>query len=582
MIFNAETLRTPRWIFIIYIIVTSLLIMVFRFILPGSQPPLLIYSFNWRLTQGLLELFDLFPALALSALVVPFGLVSYEQSFQSFSEVFFKRILTSVIIAICAAVIYGAIFFLALPIVKNSEENMRFRGELYQLSKMHLQERRNSYDWLEASKFFAICDQIWPSNPELADIGIEIDINLQWRHSIPALETDWRSADVSTLSGEQQTVSTTQALSMAAAAFDEQRYFDAHWLATLGGRLAIPGSPEAVNASQLASNAWNMITSQAPNQREQRLYDIYNLKLSGYQAMNTGDWIRAYYIFQELLDITPFDPDAANFFAASEHGALETAFFIDEMELSLGEILTGAVFSLPSQNGRAVLRFTSLTTSADVSYGIGLEYMAFDVNSRPLASVKSRYAKLLPFMIDDTPKILILMHALDRFDKDNNYDSEWLLGDKIPGGIILDISFEDFLLLSDIRRGLPNLQIDELYTVSGRFNSEGYVYQIFQAEILNRLGSALFFLPMAVIAIVLAWRYRPIAKPRYIFVLMLPVLPVVFNGLVFLYRSVLNTLGIWLVMSMGFTPALVVFIAATAFILLVSLIVLAAQHVQNF
>jgi hypothetical protein len=87
---------------------------------------------------------------------------------------------------------------------------------------------------------------------------------------------------------------------------------------------------------------------------------------------------------------------------------------------------------------------------------------------------------------------------------------------------------------------------------------------------------------MAVIAIVLAWRYRPIAKPRYIFVLMLPVLPVVFNGLVFLYRSVLNTLGIWLVMSMGFTPALVVFIAATAFILLVSLIVLAAQHVQNF
>ncbi|MDR1840240.1 MAG: hypothetical protein LBQ93_11740, partial [Treponema sp.] len=513
MIINTEKLRTPKWIFIIYIIVTSLLIMIFRYILPGSQPPLLIYSSNWRFTQGLLELFDLFPALALSALVVPFGLFSYEQSFQSFSEVFFKRILTSVIIAICAAVIYGAIFFLALPVVKNSEENMLFKGELYQLSKMNLQERRNSGDWLEASKFFAICDQIWPGNPELADIGIEIDINLQWQHSIPALETDWRRADVSTLSGGQQTVNATQALSMSAAAFDEERYFDAHWLATLGGRLAISGSPEAVNAARLASNAWNMIASQAPNQREQRLYDIYSLKLSGYQAMNTGDWIRAYYIFQELLEITPFDPDAANFFAASERGALETAFFIDEMELSLGEILTGAVFSLPNQNGRAILRFTSLTTSADVSYGMGLEYMAFDVNSRPLASVRSRYAKLLPFIIDDTPKILILMHALDRFDKDNNYDSEWLLGDKIPGGIVLDISFEDFLLLSDIRRGLQNLQIDELYAASGKFNSAGYVYQIFQAEILNRLGSALFFLPMAVIAIVLAWRYRPIAKP---------------------------------------------------------------------
>jgi len=581
MTFNSEKLRTPKRIFILYILVASLLILIFRFILPGSEPPLLIYSFKWRLTQGLLELFDLFPALALSALVVPFGLVSYEEDFKSFSEVFFKRILTSVIIAICAAVIYGAIFFLALPVVKNSEENMRFRGELYQLSRMNLQERRNSGDWLEASKFFAICDQIWTGNPELADIGIEIDINIQRRNPIAVLENDWRSADVSPLSGEQ-TVNSTQALSMAAAAFDEQRYFDAHWLATLGGRLAVPGSPEAVNAARLASNAWNMIASQAPNQIEQRLYNIYNLKLSGYQAMNTGDWIRAYYIFQELLELTPFDPDAANFFVASERGAMEIAFFIDEMELSLGEILTGAVFSLPSQNGRAVLRFSSLTTSADISYGMGLEYMTFDVLSRPLSSARSRYAKLLPFIINDTPKVLILMHALDRFDKDNDYDSEWLLGDKIPGGIVLDISFEDLLLLSDIRRGLPNLQIDELYTASGKFNNNGYVYQIFQAEILNRLGSALFFLPMAVIAIVLAWRYRPINKPRYIFVLMLPVLPVVFNGFVFLYRSVLNTLGIWLVMSMGFTPALIVFIAATTLILFISLIVLAAQHVKNY
>jgi hypothetical protein len=294
--------------------------------------------------------------------------------------------------------------------------------------------------------------------------------------------------------------------------------------------------------------------------------------------MNNGEWIRAFYIFQELLAITPDDLDAVNFLAASEAGVKENAFFIDEMEVSLGEILTGAVFSLPGNGGRTVFRFSSLTTSNDVSYGIGLEYMAFDLNSVPLASVKSQYAKLLPIKIDEKPQVLVLMHALNRMNKDNYYDGEWLIGNKTVGGILLDISYEDLMLLSYIRRSLPNLQIDELYLAATKFGNAGYVYQIFQAEILNRLSSTMFFLPMAIFVIVLGWRYRIKSKSRYIFVIMLPVLPVVFHGLVFLYRSVFNTAGIWLVLTVGFVPALILFIAVMAILLFISLITLAAQH----
>jgi hypothetical protein len=321
-----------------------------------------------------------------------------------------------------------------------------------------------------------------------------------------------------------------------------------------------------------------MISSQAPNQREQRLYEIHNLKLSGYQAMNSGDWIRAYYIFLELLTYTPDDPDAKNFFAASERGAGETAFFIDEMELSLGEILTGAVFSLPDSKGRAVLRFSSLTTSDDIAYGMGFEYMSFDEESRQLASVRSRYAKLLPFMLDGKPQVLVLAHALDRHDKNKFYDSEWLIGNKTAGGILLNISFEDFLLLSNIRRGLSGLELAELFVASDKFNNEGYIKQIFQAEILNRVGAALFFLPAAIFIIIIGWRYRVKERPRYLFAVMLLVLPVIFLGFVFLYRTIINVLGIWLVLNMGFSIALTIYICTMGLLLLISLIALSAQH----
>ena len=586
MTFNFEKLRAPQWIFLIYMTVSCLLIMLFRFIFPGSEAPLLIYSRDWRLICGVLELFNLFPALALSALVVPFGLVSIEDNFTSFSQVFFKRLAASIIIAICCAVVYSVIFFLALPMVKNYEENLRFKGELYSLAKTQVQERSRAGEWQEASQFLDICYQVWPESPELTNLKIGIDVNLDEKRSEEnaerssaraALARDWRGADITSLSGEQP-LDATQAIAMSEEAFSEKRYFDAHWLAILGGRLAIGGSPEAANAARLASEAWNMIDSQAPSRREENRYSLYELKLSGYEAMNSSDWIQAYFIFLELIALTPDDPDAKNFLAASERGARENAFFIDEMELSLGEILTGAVFSLPHNNGRSVLRFTNLSTSRDFAFGMNFEYMEFDAYSRPLASVRSEYAKLLPVLINENRRIKVLTHAISRYDKDRSWEDEWLLGERPPAGVILDISFEDFLLLSNVRRGLPNLQIDELFTASRRLGSAGYVSQIFEAEVLNRIGSVAFFLPMAILVLTIGWRYRAKTKPRYFFILLLPVLPVVFNGFVFIYRTILNNLSIWLVISLGFSTALTIFIVALAFFLFISMIILAAQH----
>jgi len=599
MTFNFEKLRTPSFIFIVYTLVAVLLVLLFRFIFPGSESPLPIYSRNWRLLHGLLEIFNLFPAIALSALVIPFGLASFEEHYQSFSDMFFKRLMSSVIVAICASVIYCVIFFLALPVTKTYTDNLRYSGDLYKLAKLNLQKNSEEGDWVGASQFLAICDRIWYHSPELNTIRDEVAINLNVhildegegrflaREALSrdrrALPSDSRGAEIVPLSEDQSPLNASQAISMSRRAFDEMRYFDAHWLATLGTRLAISGSPEAANAARLASEAWNFISSQAPNARERRLLELYNLKLSGYQAMESGDWIRAFYIFQELLSYTPDDPDAKNYIIVSERNAKETAFFIDEMELSLGEILNGAIFSLPREissglSGRAALRFGSLTTSADVAYGIGFEYMEFDQFMNLKASVASRYAKLVPITIKGKQQVLVLTHALDRENRDNSYEGEWHLGSSATGAIFLDINYEELLLISSVRQGLINLKMNELFDAAKKLNNAGYIYQIFHAEILNRLGSALFFLPMAIIIIVIAWRYRAQSKPRYLFALLLPVLPVVFHGFVYLYRSVFNTMGIWLVLSLGFSAALAVYIIALAVALFVSLIVLAAQH----
>jgi hypothetical protein len=597
---SKETFRSPHIIFIMYIAAAGLLIMAFRFIFPGEALPLPIFSRNWRLIRGALDLFTLFPAIAMSALVVPFGLAVYEDYYTSFSPKFFQRLIAPVINAICAAAMYGVIFFLALPLARDSEENMIYRGELYRLAKERAQTHSKAGEWLEASQFIGICDGIWVNSPELTSLRTEIDIHLDESSFVrederaaarAELAPGRRSAALTSLPGQRQPLDVTEALTLGEAAYNDRRYFVAHWYATVGERLAKAGSPEAVNAARLAARAWNQIESQQPNRREERLHTLYRLKQSGYEAMVGGDWIQAFYIFQELAAQTPDDPDALNFLAASERGTKERAFFIDEIEVSLGEILTGAVFSVPVRvrsgaAGRAVLRIASLSAASDYAYGIGIEYLSVDAQSRPLIRVQAPYAKILPFTPGGQRQVLLLMRALDRHDRNLRWDPEWSPGDGytedaghlLDAAITLDISYETFLMLSRIRRGVSNLQIGELFSASKIIGATGYVPQVFEAEILNRLGTALFFLPMTIIAIIIGWRFRARSRARYLFIPLLFILPIVFNGLAHLYRGIFNTMGIWLLLALGFTGALAVFIVVLALSFIVSLIVLAAQH----
>lgn len=605
MTFNFDKLRSPLAIFIIYFFVSSLFIMIFRFIFPGSEAPLIIYSRTWRFLQGALDVFNLFPALAFTALVIPFGLASasvIEEQYQSFSDIFFKHIVSSVVTAIIAAVLYGIIFFFAVPMLKDYEENLVFSGDLYKLARRNMFARIENGEWYEASQYVKICDRIWYKSEELEEAKNKITINLEKQffeeheekeRARSAIARNSRDIDSAAhtlfvqtdyaLSENNEEIDATRAITLSRTAFEEKRYFDAHWLANLGMQLAVNGSAQQVSAAILASDAWNMISSQAPNSREERLLRLYNIKISGYQAMNSEKWIDAYYIFTELVSLTPDDPDASAFLAVSELNAKKVAFFIDEMNVTLGEILNSAIFSLPYENGRAVMRFSALTTSLDTAHGMDFELMTFNADNSLRFSVTSRYAKLTPFILNDKPQLLVLIHSLDRENSENNDSGVWLFGEENTEGIhqtmfTIDISFDDFLLISHIQRGLSNLQIDELLEASEKIETAGRVPQVYQAEILNRLATTLFFLPMAVLIIIISWRYRVKSRSRYFFVLMLPILPVVFHGLVFLYRSVFNNLGIWLILSYGFITAVIFLVVILAVLLLISLIALAAQR----
>jgi hypothetical protein len=589
-----ESLSSPPSVFFAYVVAASLCILIFRLISPGEVPPLPVFARKWGLIQGVLDILALFPALAFSALVLPFGIASDEKSYRGFSPHLFQRMTPPLVTAISAAGLYALLFFLALPLAQNYEANLRYQGEIYRLAKERAQAHQQAGEWAEAYQFIRLCDSIWTNSPDIAtlrsDIQAHIDESMVEEHHWATEDTSAKglnSASISAIPGQGQPLKASDAIAMGETALRDGRMFDAHWLATLGERLAAVGSIEKTKAAQLAARAWNQIESQQPTNAEREAFAIYRLKLSGYQAMVSDDWILAYYIFKELLTLTPNDPDAENYFKASEKGTKEVAFFIDEMETSLGETLTGVVFSLPGglnrEKERSVLRVASFSTHPDYAYGTGIEFMVFDPQSRLLLSLQAPYAKFLPITLDDQPQVLVMMHALNRYDKNIHWEPVWHALGKNPyspdtAQIILNVSYETFLMLSEMRQRLPSLHINALFAAASIAGETGYIPEVFEAEILNRLGACLFFLPMAVIALIIGWSLRAKYSPRYFFVLSIPVLPLVFHGLTYLYRTVLNTVGISLIYNFGFSSALTVFIVILSISFVLSLIALAAQH----
>jgi hypothetical protein len=296
----------------------------------------------------------------------------------------------------------------------------------------------------------------------------------------------------------------------------------------------------------------------------------------------------------ELHEKTPRDPDVPKYLSMSEKEVNSIAFFTDEMELALGKVLTGAVFSLPLDTGRLVMKISSLSIFPDSAYGMGAELLAFDRNGRPLWSSKAPYAKFTPLSpvypaeprrgIEsslDVPAaaLSVLLRSLDRMDKSKQLDPETTGRPPFGGAeILLPISWNDFILLSNVRRGLSGLSPAELLAAAKNLGVCGYPPQIFEAELIRRFAEPLFLLPLGIFAIVVGWRYRALKRPRYMGIPMLGIIPLVVNGLVLFCRGALNEIGTWAVVSLGFATAAIYMGIGIMVLFVLSLILLASQH----
>ena len=579
----------------LYMLLSASVIIGWQFLFPRELPPLPIYTRSWYLNQGFFAFCSLFPALAMTGLILPYGLPSNRRPgltgpVSRFLESFWVPIST----AIGATAVYGILVFLVFPSARNFQDYLRSQGQLFTVSKEKAQIHAAVHAWPEVDQFITLCEGIWPNSPEIESLRVETAIHLEeWqsaqaqarREAILEYQQNFEK-EIPFYTGlpeQRKPVNAAEALAMAAIRLREERYYDAHWLGILASRIAPPGSRVYTQGTGIANQAWDALGQFESHTQELHAYAVYHQKRTGYEAMVAGDWIKAYYIFKELFEKNPGgDPDISHFLALSNQGIQEGAFFIDEIESAVGNAVTGTIFSFPLKDtqGRMIVRIPWLCTLETFSYGLDLELMALDEAGALLYHVTAPYAKLLPIHTDSGPRLVLKMHALDRFESARQYKPVLTGPDQSHAEdtqVILDLSYEDLLFLSKLREGLDSLLIGELFTAVNTIGSYGYIPQVFQGEIVYRLSEPALFLPIAILSLVVAWKYRARRRSLYL-VPMLVILPLICHGIVLLYRSILNTLGIWSVIYLGFPVSLGLFTFGPMVALVLSLMFLAAQR----
>jgi hypothetical protein len=588
-----ERFSSPLSVYAAYMIASLLVIAGYRWFFPGVVEPLKPFFLRWRIVAACIDFAALYPALAFSALVIPFGLKEHSGSGyaggdfvgnKSFSPRFLRHLTWPVITACVAAAVYAVVFFVLLPMAGNMKQSMTSRAGLFKAALEKAEAYAAAGEWADASRFLAIGEGIWPGNEDVDKLRKNYGTGISsYREQI--------RKDAETGPEEGDPLSAAEAMARAEMAFAEERWYDAHWLATLAERLARPGSAEIPPAQVLAARAWNKIAELAPNAREQERYALYRLKQDGYNAMLEQDWISAYYTFKELSVLTPDDPDVAHYLEDSAGGLAGVAFFVDEIDLALGTVSRNPVFSLPADSeggGRIVARFASMALLPDYAYVWEPELVVVDENDLFLYRVRSDYGKIVPVSIstrEDKPReqTALLLRALDRTDNGKRREPAWTneAEEAVDSGaaqVLVNLDFDSFILLSRVLDGPDGLSLRELFDAEKALSGCGFVPEVFRAEILRRLSEPVFFLPLSVLALFLGWRFRARKKPRYVYLPMLGVLPLVFYHASLFLRSVFNNLAIWLSLSAGFQSALICFIAASAVCFILALVVLAAQH----
>ena len=181
------------------------------------------------------------------------------------------------------------------------------------------------------------------------------------------------------------------------------------------------------------------------------------------------------------------------------------------------------------------------------------------------------------------------LHGVDRIAGDREAVPRYLSGatrlrrERLPYMLSVEPTLEQLPTLKGGKAAsasAESLGFFALWQARRQIASYGYLESSISAEILRRLLLPFSFLVLCLLSVAVGWRFqaRFFARLHWILFVFMPLFPIVAISLTGLYLHAQKILLAFVLLRLGFSISLIVFLVLQGLLLLISMIILAGQR----
>ena len=553
----------------------------------------------WRFVTGVRAFFARLPAILASVCCIAFSWSFAKDAGKNlarFSPVQLKNYRT-VLVASCVSVILCfAGTEILTPIVSAKQTALENKMQDYnwytEQTKTSVREGNAAAAVFYAENALAL----WPDNRDakaLYNDSLKLSAQSERKEAEPS------SALPSDIAALQNTpYSVMRLLQKAQTAFELKNYFDAHYYAWWGLKLAGDNDANSGELRRIAVESWNIISSWSGFETDDAAM-IFLKKREGYSALMEGDALGAYYTFLDLYEANDLDPDILRFYRLATEALLKQYFFIDETRnLAFFENFQNVSFKVTHPDGKTdLISIGGVTTVAKtdnvVKYLRNYSCLAYDEAGHLLYSMTVPYVKLIGQRagslgtgyekrtgIQDAETYLpqLLLTSVDRKNRDIVGSPHYFAAQSAQYEReivrILPISLQDFdLACRASAKGPQYMNLAFLFRFVPIAERYGFQKRIFSLFLLQRLCRPLLLLAFFIFLSIIAWNYKLESSQvfRFTWIFSFPVLTAVVQFCMEWFRYLMNLIYYALTGVASFAQLPVVLVVLFVCVILLSI-----------
>ena len=493
------------------------------FFMPIKETVLPVSLFSWKIRESILLFIFYFPVIYTAALIFAYPIIFGKfgpAKMQRQSSAMIRFIQHFFIFSLAVLSFYVVLAEVVKPILMEYQSRSVYQALTHKEYTKLAKEAYDRNDYSQAGDHIGRALSIWPQSEEAMQLNEKIKIAKE-KLSIDNTDSGLRK----TLSVEDNISMTAEAAlkraERAALAFD---FYTAHYYAKLAMQTFQDGDPLKIDAENLAVRAWAEVEKGLTSYKDAPSIALYKSKKAAYEALQRGDYIRAYYSFLQIdssmrtSNPDQKDPEVERFLKLSRIELEKNVFFTDELENIPNFIMRGDISFTVGEHSHesAVIKIHGISHGSsslrNEIYLMNVLYTRLGISNTEKWSIIIPYAKLIEFVDGEGKNRLMLqICSVDRYSEENTVYPKVLTGE-LPRenvhNILLPMTMADFILIEKSISGPSAMKISDLYYFSLIAEKYGLKKEAYLSEVLYRLTEPLLLLIVSLLVLILAWRFR--------------------------------------------------------------------------